>query len=79
MAKKIYNSDEKWFLIRFPHTLERIITTLVDTFGNFRELYQDGSREFFSLLAYISLRGGEITWGIFGCLCSGLDSLAKAH
>ena len=52
--ENIYNFDEKGFLMGFGRSLKRIITRATLESGQITKAKQDKSREFISLLAYIS-------------------------
>jgi hypothetical protein len=56
-AENIYNFDEKGFLISFGRSLKRIITQEALRSGRITKAKQDRSREFISVLAYISAIG----------------------
>jgi hypothetical protein len=56
-AENIYNFDEKGFIIGFGRSLKRIITLEALKSGRVTKSKQDGSREFISYLAYISIIG----------------------
>ena len=55
--ENIYNFDEKGFLIGFGRSLKRIMTRATLESGRITKAKQDRSREFISLLAYISAIG----------------------
>ena len=56
-AENIYNFDEKGFLIGYRRSLKRIITRSALESGRISKSKQDGSREFISILACISVIG----------------------
>ena len=56
-AENIYNFDEKGFLIGYGRSLKRIMTRAALESGRITKSKQDGSREFISILAYISAIG----------------------
>ena len=57
MAENIYNFNKKEFLIEYGQSLKRIITRATLESGQISKLKQDRSREFISILAYISIIG----------------------
>ena len=57
MAENIYNFDEKGFLIGFGRALKRIMTRAALETGRVSKSKQDGSREFITILIYISAIG----------------------
>jgi hypothetical protein len=59
-ADNIYNWDEKGCLIGFLKAMKRIMTQEAYKSGQVRQAGQDGSREFISLLAYVSEIGHKI-------------------
>ncbi len=59
-AENIYNWDEKGFLIGLLRTLERIMSLEAYKSGWVCQAVQDGSREFITLLTYISAIGRKI-------------------
>ena len=56
-AENIYNFDEKGFMIGFGRSLKRIISAEALTSGRVTKARQDGSREFITCLACISVIG----------------------
>jgi hypothetical protein len=56
-AENIYNFDEKGFLIGFGRSLKRVIAKEALKSGRITKAKQDRSREFISILAYISAIG----------------------
>ena len=56
-AKNIYNFDEKGFLICFGQALKRIMTRAALETGQVLKSKQDRSREFVTILVYISAIG----------------------
>jgi hypothetical protein len=57
IAENIYNFDEKGFLIRFSRSLKRVIAKEALKSKRITKVKQNGSREFISILAYISIIG----------------------
>jgi hypothetical protein len=55
MAENIYNFNKKGFLIGFGRSLKRIIIQEALCLGRIMKAKQDRSREFISILAYISV------------------------
>jgi len=56
-AENIYNFNKKGFLIGYGRSLKRIMTRATLELGRINKAKQDGSREFISILAYISAIG----------------------
>jgi hypothetical protein len=56
-AENIYNFNKKGFLIGFRRALKRIITVIALKSGRVTKSKQDRSREFISVLAYVSIIG----------------------
>jgi hypothetical protein len=59
-ADNLYNFDEKGFLIGLGRTLKRIMTLAALKSGWVMKSKQDGSREFISILACVSVIGKAI-------------------
>ncbi|PMD51091.1 uncharacterized protein K444DRAFT_546312, partial [Hyaloscypha bicolor E] len=57
MAENIYNFNKKGFLIGYGRSLKRIMTRATLESGRISKSKQDRSREFISILAYISVIG----------------------
>jgi hypothetical protein len=53
-ANNLYNFDKKEFLISLGQTLKQIITLTALKSDQVTKSKQDGSREFISILAYVS-------------------------
>jgi hypothetical protein len=56
-AENIYNFDEKGFLIGYRQSLKRVLIRTALESGRITKAKQDKSREFISILAYISAIG----------------------
>lgn len=56
-ADNIYNMDEKGFLIGIGSAIKRIMSKEAYISGQIQQAIQDGSREFITLLAYVSAIG----------------------
>ena len=54
-AENIYNWDEKGFIIRLSQTTKRVMSKEAYDSRRVRQAVQDGSREFITLLACISV------------------------
>jgi hypothetical protein len=70
-ANNLYNFDEKGFLIGLGQTLKRIITLAALKSGRVMKLKQDSSREFISILVYVSAIGKAILSFLLYCGESG--------
>ena len=57
MAENLYNWDKKGFLISHTSATQRIISLKTFKSKQIQYIFKDSSREFISLLAYISING----------------------